>query len=313
MNRNAETMREEYIARVNKVQDYIDRNISEEFSLARLAGIANFSLYHFHRIYYCVTGETLFQYIQRLRLEKAARFLIVNRRMPIMDISLECGFSNQSSFAKAFKNYYGMSAARFRSEYGKESNMGKVLPDMSGYNTCIRNNQCGRRQEYDIPYTVERKSMKELYMVYLRHTGPYQCDSALFRNLSQKLNQWAGEKGIVQNTNTRWLTLIHDSPGITGDDKLRISYGMTVPETFLPAADGEFGTMAVPGGKYAVGHFVLAADEYQYAWNALYADWLPKSGYQPDDRPSFELYSGNDCNQTGKQKVDICIPVKPFY
>ncbi|MFA5385298.1 MAG: hypothetical protein WC364_11675 [Eubacteriales bacterium] len=44
--------------------------------------------------------------------------------------------------------------------------------------------------------------------------------------------------------------------------------------------DGETGKMKVSGGKYAVGHFELKADQYQVAWNTIYGKWrngLPSS------------------------------------
>jgi AraC family transcriptional regulator len=38
----------EYIYRINRVVDYIEGHLDEELSLERLAGVANFSPYHFH-------------------------------------------------------------------------------------------------------------------------------------------------------------------------------------------------------------------------------------------------------------------------
>jgi len=67
----------------------------------------------------------------------------------------------------------------------------------------------------------------------------------------------------------------------------------------------------------AVANFELSApEEYQDAWFALCGGWLPESGYQPDDRPSFELYL-NDSNKhpEGKHIVDIYLPdviCRPF-
>ena len=71
--------------------------------------------------------------------------------------------------------------------------------------------------------------------------------------------------------------------------------------------------MQVPGGKFAVGHFELATDQYGDAWNALMGGWLPQSGYQPDDRLCYEWYR-NDPKQhpEGKCIVDICMPVRPL-
>lgn len=307
-------LRAGYISRINIVQDYIENHISEDFSLIKLAGIANFSSFHFHRIFYSITGETLFQYIQRIRLEKAAKFLIQNQKMTIMEIALECGFSNQSSFAKAFKYYFGKSAARYRTDCREDSNLGKVSSEILNYNSTIRNNPCYKKlEEYRISYQIEVKNVSDWNVVYIRHTGPYKTDTGLFENLSDKLDKWAMAKGLCYTTDTKWLTILHDSPEITEDDKLRISYGMTVTDEDKVIMDGEFGRMKVTGGKYAIGHFELADDEYQNAWNLMYSLWLPESGYQPDDRLSFELYHNNCSYISGKQRVDIYIPVKPLH
>ena len=98
---------------------------------------------------------------------------------------------------------------------------------------------------------------------------------------------------------------------ITDESKLRTSMCITVlPDTEV---DGEIGKMTVEGGKHAIGHFELDVDEYEQAWKTMYGDWLSQSGYQPDDKPPFEIYH-NDPNQHPKKKhiVDICIPVKPL-
>jgi len=56
-----ERMRQEYVARINRVMDYIGANLNGDLCLEKLAGVANFSPYHFHRIFRGMTGETLRQ------------------------------------------------------------------------------------------------------------------------------------------------------------------------------------------------------------------------------------------------------------
>jgi AraC family transcriptional regulator len=60
-----------YISRINKVQDYIEKHLDEELNVDQLARIASFSSFHFQRIYRQMTGESLYSYIKRLRLEKS--------------------------------------------------------------------------------------------------------------------------------------------------------------------------------------------------------------------------------------------------
>ena len=60
--------RKEYIHRINRVVDYIEANLDEDHSLEKLAGVACFSPFHFHRIFRALTGETINNYVKRIRL-----------------------------------------------------------------------------------------------------------------------------------------------------------------------------------------------------------------------------------------------------
>ena len=55
-----EASRLEYEQRVNRVIDHVRAHLAEELSLDRLARVAAFSPFHFHRIFRAITGETLF-------------------------------------------------------------------------------------------------------------------------------------------------------------------------------------------------------------------------------------------------------------
>lgn len=161
-----------------------------------------------------------------------------------------------------------------------------------------------------IPIKVEIRDLPEYTVAYIRHTGPYKGDSALFGRLFEKLCSWAGPRNLIVPDKSLFFSIYHDNQNITDEDKLRISICITVPEG--TPVGGDIGIMTIPGGKYAVAHFELLPDQYLEAWNAVYGDWLPQSGYQPDDRFCFEMYPFNATTPEGKHIVDICIPVKPL-
>lgn len=87
----SEATRAAYAARMNRVLDHIQRNLDEPLDLERLAAVACFSPYHFHRLFHAWTGETLQGHIQRLRLERAALALVFDPRKPITTIALDAG------------------------------------------------------------------------------------------------------------------------------------------------------------------------------------------------------------------------------
>ena len=160
---------------------------------------------------------------------------------------------------------------------------------------------------------VEVKTLPEMTVAYVRNIGPYQGNAGLFADLFNKLFTWAGARDLVHFPETQTLVIYHDQGDLTEESKLRMSVCLTVPpET---PVDGEIGKMQIPGGKYALVRFSLNSSQYGEAWNWVYGSWLPQSGYQPDDRPCFELYpqDGDDCqNPEGPMTVDICVPIKPL-
>jgi AraC family transcriptional regulator len=107
------------------------------------------------------------------------------------------------------------------------------------------------------------------------------------------------------------LTIYHDSPEITEEEKLRISVCMTVPEG--TEVFGDIGLMKMPAGRYAVAEFYIDMEQIGDAWSSLFGGWLPESGYQCADGPCYELYLNNpEEDPEGKHHFSINVPVKPL-
>ena len=320
----------DYVSRINRVIDYIQRNLGRNLTLEELADVANFSKYHFHRIFGMMVGETLYRFIQRLRLEKAATLLVVNPKTSITEIALDCGFSGSATFARAFREAYGMSASRWRSgghrTFRKDRkpvgkihqtvrNLGKAFTISSEYyldnQIMTQKLRITMNNKPTMKADVQVKELPEQTVAYVRHIGPYAGDTELFGRLFGRIFQWAGARGLLRFPETKVLAVYHDNPDLTDDDKLRTDVCITVPVD--TKVDGEIGKTVLSGGQYAVGRFELASDEYPQAWAALTLGWLPESGFQPDDRPAFEVYL-NDPKQhpEGKCIVEIHFPVKPL-
>lgn len=141
-----------------------------------------------------------------------------------------------------------------------------------------------------------------------RHIGPY----AGIPEAIQKILKWSGPRGLLNFPETKLLGVYHDSPEVTEESKLRSSACVTVPEE--TPVEGEVGKMTIPGGKFAVAHVEIDPDQYGEAWEKLFSEWFPESGYQPDDpRMCYEVYL-NDPKEhpEGKHIVDICEPVRPL-
>ncbi len=102
-----------YYEAVNRALEYVNNNLAGKIPLKKLAEVACVSDFHFHRIFRAVMGEAPGEYIQRLRLEKAA-FMLSNRRETLPEITFACGYETQQAFSRAFRSYFGMSPAAYR-------------------------------------------------------------------------------------------------------------------------------------------------------------------------------------------------------
>src|SRR5271154_386421 len=103
----------EYARRINRVIDYLRGNLDRQVKLQELAKVACFSEFHFHRIFGAIAGESLNNFTNRLRLEKAARLLRFSGQN-LTDIALDCGFSSSATFSRAFRSGYDTSPSQFR-------------------------------------------------------------------------------------------------------------------------------------------------------------------------------------------------------
>lgn len=308
-----QTMNAAYIARINKVFDYIEANLDKAMTLEELAEVAHFSKFHFARMFHSMVGETPFQFILRIRLERAASLLTTDKKENITHIAWKCGFSDISLFSRHFSAYFDKSPSRYRKDKRIDSNISQqhsnsdqtdekprlyFSPDLLTLKW---------RTNMNLNKSVEIRQMPEMTVAYIRHIGPYKGDDKLFERLWTKLFSWAGPRGLIGGEHFKSLVIYHDDPNVTTEDKLRMSVCITVPpETKI---EGEVGKMQLAAANYVIARFELTAQDFQQAWDWLYGEWMPQSGYQPDDKPCFEMYPEEP--KDGKFIVDICVPVKP--
>ena len=289
--------RSEYAARMHRVLEHIDRGLDQQLELDSLARLANFSPFHFHRLFTAWFGETLGEYVRRRRLEVAAQRLIAQPRLATLQVALSVGFGSTEAFARAFKNRFGTTPTAWRQLQVSNRDQADSKLDQAPAPTAANHGSMKVTIVDRLPTSV----------AYLPYTGPYGKDLSDF--WMKTVAPWMETNGLYGQPR---YGISHDDPGITAPEKLRYDAAVEVPKQFAGA--GDYQMSVLPGGKYAVGKFKGTDTQVGEAWAWLLRDWLPGSGMQLDSRPFFEHYpvEATYDTETGEFECEICVPVAPL-
>jgi AraC family transcriptional regulator len=99
--------------RLKRAVDYIEANLAGPMSLADLASSTGLTRMHFAAQFRVATGLRPHEYLLRRRIERAQE-LLLNSRMPVVDIAFSVGFQTQSHFTCAFKRIVGQPPSAWR-------------------------------------------------------------------------------------------------------------------------------------------------------------------------------------------------------
>ena len=319
--------RNHYHERVNRVLDYVAAHLDGELSLNRLARVACFSPFHFHRIFQGLTGETLNSHVRRVRLERAVRLLRASPRKRITDVALETGFAGTAEFSRAFRNHFGHTASSWdRRGPLENSKIGKA-DHAPPFHTVEELNQWKATNR--IKVRVQRCG--EFRYVYNRIYAPYANTRLV--DAYHALLAWIAKRGTGAG-DIVFIGMSQDDPSVTPAAKCRYDLGVA----FARDAGGVLGEIVRARGRAAAPAATLpsrpecdaaglsirdfdalelatihcAGDLAQVgnAWQYLYRIWLPAGSHEPADLPAMEMFVRLP-EEIGWQTFDmkLCIPV----
>lgn len=299
-------MHSEIIIRINKVIDHIEKHLSNELTLDKLAQIANLSKFHFHRTFKLITRETPNEYIIRKRIEKIASLLMVGVDTSISDLSATYGFQNLSSFSRSFRKQYGCSATQFKKGVRSREETGNLRNSKIGKISALSQNYLYASEKLK-DWMAEKaeiavKFLPEVQVAYVRHWGsPYTIDKAF-----DKLQKWC-------KTNDPWrlgenyFILFHDNPTLTDDYKIQQSACIEIKNQDFTKPG--ISVLSIPSQKYVLGKFSVTDGEFEMAWNSMVL-WINEHNLNVKDGHRFEKFLENSLfDSSPVYQIEIGIPI----
>lgn len=248
---------------------YIETNELIEFS--------GFSYFHFHRIFSAYVGESLKQYLKRIRLEKSA-YELQYKNIPITTVALNAGFATPSAFNKAFREFFKTSPSKYKKQNLRDKDFNMIEP----------------KEIID--------DMMPIDVYSLRHLGDYNK----MGNTFEILMKWAHtyKKNFI-NKEICAFSFSYDDPNVTEVDKLRSDVCISATDD----VELEYGIIrqTIAGGKYAV---FLHKGEYRklkQTYNDIFSSYIKENDAQLRDVPVFVEYLNKDPRRTNPENLRTLI------
>lgn len=267
-----ESDREAFVARFCRALEHIDAHLDEELDVERLAAVAAYSKFHFHRQFSALFGIGVHEFVRLTRFRRAAHELAYRER-PVIEVALDAGYESPEAFARAFKGAFGQTPMEFRRQ-----------PDWAASDAAMRPVRDVRRQHMK-PETQERRveivAFPETKIGVLEHRG----DPRRIGDTIRSFIAWRRANHLHPSTSATF-NLLYGDPDTTPPDEFRLDLCAAVKGDVAP---NTFGVVArtIPGGRCARLRHVGSDDGFAATFEWLYEEWLPASGQEPRDFPLF--------------------------
>jgi transcriptional regulator GlxA family with amidase domain len=101
-----------------QAQEFIEQRFSEKISVEELADTIAVGRRSFERRFKKATGNTVVEYLQRVKIEAAKRSFESSRKN-VNEVMFDVGYSDTKAFRDVFKKITGLTPVEYRSKYNK--------------------------------------------------------------------------------------------------------------------------------------------------------------------------------------------------
>lgn len=279
----------ETIKAVQRMQEFIEANISRKITLKQLAVAGGYSPWHAARVFKEITGKAPFEYIRSVRLTKAA-LVLRDSDERVIDVALEFLFDSQEGFTRAFSREFGLAPGK----YGRSTPPIRLFLPQKVFDA-YRAFEGGRKKMNEARKTksvfvqvVERPARKVLlkrglraeeYFAYCEEVG---CDvwsvlSSVKEALYEPVGMWLPDS-LVKPGTSRYVQGV----------EVPLDYGNEIPQGYELIELPPCTVMVFQGEPFEDEEFMAAIDE---VWGHIerFDPVLYGFAWDPEAAPRFQL------------------------
>lgn len=271
---------------VNRSIDYIMQHLDEDLSLDTVAAQFYISKYHFSRIFKEETGESVYAFIKRCKVDQSAIDIKLNPTKAITDIGLDYGYSS-SNYSSVFRKHHNTSPTMFRESIPTHNMPVPFAPErVVHFKTA---------EEYGAQ--IEIQELNDMFVLYERFIGNYVDIEKNWYQFLDKHNTFLSEQTIL-------VERFFNDPSITSSSQCICDICITVGHDC-----GLDHVMWIRGGKWIVYHFDGEIKDIFQTLQGIFSVWLPQSGYKMAQRYGLNIYRHID-RENHRVVMSLCIPTE---
>ncbi|MDU2158786.1 AraC family transcriptional regulator [Clostridium sp.] len=283
-----------YINSIKKALNYIENNLQEDIDLSAIAKEAGYSLYHFHRIFKGIVGDSMKDYVRKRRFTEAAKELVYTNKS-IVEIGIKYGYESREGFSRAFEKVYGRNPSEVRRD-----NLLYFIREPINIDYMM----------FQLKLTTEGltplyRNLSERYVVGKK--WKVKADGSNLQDMPLLWQKWNNEKESEKIINRKCADEIMGicifSQGNVFDYMIghEVNTMEYVPENMV--------IYRLEPSLYAVFRVIGPITEsVQKTWDYIYSVWLSESKYKHRNIDDIEYYYYTE----GELVADLYIPIIPY-
>lgn len=266
----------EYLDIVLESIEYMEVHLEEKCSIQEVADHVHFSKFHFIHIFQEITGQNVGEYFFRRRLTNAAETLQTNN-VGILEVALRCGYNSQEAFTRAFKDYFEMTPAKYRS-------LNRNLSNLFCY-PLVRDNLNPLQEDQIIQYDLV--GMDEITIIGLEYTGSNK-KKELSKLINSFLQQMYQQKQLDIDAIKGMFGYQCCTENQNSEDEFYYMIGVKKEETI--SGLGRMKEITIPANLYAHFHLSSRIERLHAEIGQAYRALLKEGIYRPVQNYAFEYY-----------------------
>lgn len=193
---------------------FLEDNLTEKITTEDVAKACYCSKSTLEKLFRCVNNLSVHDYIIRRRMTKAAKLLITNKEMSILDVALEYGYNSNEAFTRAFKQVWNCKPSEFRTQTRYSELFPRLLVGLTNGEQSMK--KVDISELYDL-----FKARHDCYFVCcdIRHLIPINEISRTAGDLAiieamNRMNGAAGDEDVVFRIGSDEFVLLTDNDDI---------------------------------------------------------------------------------------------------